>query len=76
MAKFKEIKDRPMLSLPNDRDAVKKRLLKKIKILQNKPNEDVSKELLSNLHSLDKILSEEIKEALSASEKDSTGRKM
>ncbi|MHC4808393.1 MAG: hypothetical protein ACYTBX_19340, partial [Planctomycetota bacterium] len=62
--------------LPNDRDAVKKRLLKKIKMLQNKPNEDVSKELLSNLHSLDKILSEEIKEALSASEKDSAGRKM
>ena len=76
MAKFKEIKDRPMLSLPNDRDAVKKMLLKKIKILQNKPNEDVSKELLSTLHSLDKILGEEIKEALSASEKDSAGRKM
>jgi type II secretory pathway component GspD/PulD (secretin) len=76
MAKFKEIKDRPMLSLPNKRDAAKKKLLKKIKMLQSKPNEDVSKELLSTLHSLDKILSEEIKEALSASEKDSAGRKM
>ena len=51
MAKFKEIKDRPMLSLPNNRDAVKKMLLKKIKMLQNKPNEDVSKELEGSIWS-------------------------
>jgi len=62
MAKFREIKDRPMLSLPNDRDAKKETLLKKIKILQNKKDQNVTKELLSALTSLEEILSQELQE--------------
>ncbi len=68
MAKFKEIKERPMLSLPDDRGAAKKMLLKRIKILQNKKDEDVTEELLSTLTSLEKILSQEMQETLNASE--------
>lgn len=68
MAKFKEIKERPMLSLTNDRDAKKQSLLKKLKILQNKKDEDVTKELLSTLTSLEKILSQEMQEALNEPE--------
>jgi len=68
MAKFKEIKERPMLSLTNDRDVKKQTLLKKIKILQNKKDKDVTKELLSTLTSLEKILSQEMQEALNEPE--------
>jgi type II secretory pathway component GspD/PulD (secretin) len=68
MVKFKEIKEKPILSLPEDRDAAKKMLLKRIKILQNKKDEDVTEELLSTLTSLEKILSQEMQETLNASE--------
>jgi len=67
MAKFKELKERPMLSLPSDRDAKKEKLLEKLKILRDKKDEDVTKELLSTLNSLEKILSQEMDEALSES---------
>jgi len=76
MAKFREIKERPMLSLPDDRDATKKMLLKRIKMLQNKKDEDVTKELLSTLTSLEKILSQEMQETLDASERTLTGGEM
>jgi len=76
MAKFNEIKERPMLSLPDDRDAAKKMLLKRIKMLQNKKDEDVTRELLSTLTSLEKILSQEMQETLNASEKTLTGGEM
>ena len=68
MAKFKEIKERPMLSLTNDRDVKKEKLLEKIKKLRNKKDEDVTKELLSTLTSLEKILSQEMQEALNEPE--------
>ena len=76
MAKFREIKERPMLSLPEDRDATKKMLLKRIKMLQNKKDEDVTRELLSTLTSLEKILSQEMQETLDASERTLTGGEM
>ena len=76
MAKFNEIKERPMLSLPDDRDAAKKMLLKRIKMLQNKKDEDVTKELLSTLTSLEKILSQEMQETLNASKETLTGGDM
>ncbi len=52
-----------------ERDVVKKMLLEKIRILQNRKDEEVTKELLSTLSSLDKILSQEIQESLNSSEK-------
>ncbi len=76
MAKFKEIKDRPMLSLREDRDATKKRLLKMIRILQKQVDKDAAGELMSTLSSLDEILSQEIQESLDASETPLVGRKM
>jgi protein transport protein HofQ len=51
------------------RDAKKEMLLKRMNELKNKRDEDSVKELLSTLDSLDEILSQEIKEALSSSKK-------
>jgi len=76
MAKFKEIKDRPMLLLREDRDATKKSLLKKIRRLQKQKGKNVTGELMSTLNSLDEILSQEIQESLDASETPLADRKM
>lgn len=70
MAKFEEIKNRPMLSLQKQRDAKKKTLLEKIKMLQDKKDTDTTKELLSTLSSLEKILSQEVKTTLATQEQD------
>lgn len=51
------------------RDVKKEMLLKRMNELKNKRDEDSVKELLSTLDSLDEILSQEIKEALSSSKK-------
>ena len=78
MAKFNEIRDKPMLSLPElemtkrrqaERDAAKKMLLDRVKVLQARNDQDAAKELLSTLHSLDEILGQEIEEALNSSAK-------
>lgn len=52
-----------------ERDVKKEMLLDRMKTLQNKRDEDSIKELLSTLASLDKILSQEIREVLSSSKK-------
>jgi len=52
-----------------ERDTTKKILLDRMKVLQNKKDEDSVKELLSTLASLNKILSQEIRETLNSSEK-------
>jgi uncharacterized coiled-coil DUF342 family protein len=52
-----------------ERDVSKKMLLDRIKMLQNNKHKDSTKDLLSTLASLDKILSQEIREALNSSEK-------
>ena len=52
----------------NEREITKNELFDKIKILRNRRDEDSTKELLLTLASLDKILSEEIHEALDLSE--------
>ncbi len=52
-----------------ERDVSKKMLLDRIKMLQNNKHKDSTKELLSTLASLDKILSQEIREALNSSER-------
>jgi type II secretory pathway component GspD/PulD (secretin) len=69
MSKYKEITDRPMLSSQKNRDATKKMLLKRIELLQNEKDKDVTKELLSHLTSLEKILSQEMQETLNSSER-------
>ena len=76
MSKFRQIRDRPMLSSQNDREAIKKKLLEKIKKLRNEKNPDNTEELLSNLTSLEKILSEEMRETLDSSEKVLAGNEM
>ena len=76
MSKFKEIRDRPILSSKNDREATKKELLERIKKLQNEKNPAATEELLSNLTSLEKILSEEMRETLDSSEKVLAGSEM
>lgn len=70
MSKYREITDRPMLSLSpqKNREAAKKRLLERIQALQNKKGENVTEELLSNLSELEEILSQEMQETLSSSE--------
>ncbi|KPK41687.1 MAG: hypothetical protein AMJ65_08945 [Phycisphaerae bacterium SG8_4] len=78
MSKYKEITDRPMLSLPvhknteaikdENREATKKRLLKRIEELQNRNDEDAAEELLSNLSDLEEILSREMRETLDSSQ--------
>ncbi len=50
-----------------ERDVEKEKLLKRMNALKNKRDEDSIKELLSTLASLDDILSQEIREALSSS---------
>ena len=52
-----------------ERDVKKEVLLKRMNALQNKRDDDSIKELLSTLASLDEILSQEIREALSSSKK-------
>jgi Flp pilus assembly secretin CpaC len=52
-----------------ERDAKKEMLLEKMNALKNKRDDDSVKELLSTMSSLDEILSQEIQEALSSSEK-------
>jgi hypothetical protein len=52
-----------------ERDAKKEMLLEKMNALKNKKDDDSVKELLATLDSLDDILSQEIREALSSSEK-------
>ena len=52
----------------NERDTTKNELLDKIKVLRNKKDENSTKELLLALASLDRILSEEIRETLNLSE--------
>jgi len=73
MSKFRQMRDRPMLSSKNDRQATKKELLERIKRLQNEKNPAATEELLSNLTSLEKILSEEMRETPDSSEKVLTG---
>ncbi len=70
MSKYREIADRPMLTLSprKNREAAKKRLLKRINELKNKEDGDISEELLSNLTELEEILSQEIAEEASSSE--------
>ncbi|UCE49231.1 MAG: hypothetical protein JSW47_03635 [Phycisphaerales bacterium] len=70
MSKYKEITDRPTLSLSahKNREAAKKRLLKRIEELQNRNDEDVTEEVLSNLSDLEEILSQEIQETLDSSQ--------
>ncbi|HUT29887.1 MAG TPA: secretin N-terminal domain-containing protein [Sedimentisphaerales bacterium] len=68
MTKFKEITERPPLSLESDRDRTRQMLLKKIERLQNQENQDVGDELLVTLSSLEEIISEELQEALASSE--------
>ena len=53
----------------SERDAAKKILLEKIKILQQRKNRETAKELLSSLALLDEILSHEINETITTSEK-------
>ena len=52
-----------------ERDVKKEMLLDRMRELQNKRDDDSIKELLSTLASLDEILSQEIREALSSSKK-------
>ena len=52
-----------------ERDITKKMLLDRIKILRNRKNKDATKELLSTLTSLDEILSQEMQETISSSER-------
>jgi len=52
-----------------ERDVEKEILLDRMRVLQNKRDEDSIKELLSTLASLNKILSQEIQETLNSSEK-------
>ncbi|MHC4807583.1 MAG: type II secretion system protein GspD, partial [Planctomycetota bacterium] len=52
-----------------ERDVSKKMLLDRIRMLRNNKHKDSTKELLSTLASLDKILSQEIREALNSSER-------
>jgi len=70
MSKYREITDRPMLSPSpqKNREAAKKRLLKRIEELQNEKNKDVTEELLSNLSELEEILSQEMQETLDSSQ--------
>jgi hypothetical protein len=74
LSKFKEITDRPMLSLSvqKNREDAKKRLLKRIKELQNRQDENATGELLSNLSELEQILSQEIRETLDSSQEVAT----
>ncbi|MBL7185866.1 MAG: hypothetical protein ISS70_06045 [Phycisphaerae bacterium] len=53
----------------SERDVAKRILLDRIKVLRTRNDEDAVKELLSTLHSLDKILGQEIREALDSSAK-------
>jgi len=76
MSKYREIRDFSMLSSKNDRQTIKKELLDKIKKLQNEKNPAATEELLSNLSSLEKILSEEMRETLDSSEKVLAGNEM
>ena len=69
MSKYREIRDFSMLSSKNDRQIIKQELLDRIKKLQNEKNPAGTEELLSNLSSLEKILSEEMRETLDSSEK-------
>jgi type II secretory pathway component GspD/PulD (secretin) len=68
ITKFRKITANPLLSLDGDRDSTKQMLLEKIKALQNEKDKDVHNELLLTLDSLEKILSEEMQEALESSE--------
>ncbi len=68
MEKFREISQRPLLSLPSTRDSTKQQLLKKIRTLQEEGEENADQELLATLASLEKLLRQELKEALDASE--------
>jgi len=52
-----------------ERDAANKMLLVRIRIIQNRNNEDATEELLSTLSSLDKILSQELEESSNSSER-------
>lgn len=67
MAKFREIKDRPMLSIPEDKNATREKLLKKIKMLQNR-NKDVAGELSVALTELERDLDKEIQSTLKPSQ--------
>jgi hypothetical protein len=58
-----------------ERDIAKKMLLEKIRILRNRKDEEVTKELLSTLSSLDKILSQEIQESLNSSSERTLNKK-
>jgi type II secretory pathway component GspD/PulD (secretin) len=53
----------------SERDVTKRILLDRIRVLQTRNDEEAVKELLSTLHSLDKILGQEIREALDSSAK-------
>jgi len=53
----------------SERNVTKKILLDKIKILQQRKDREASKELLSSLALLDEILSQEINETITSSEK-------
>jgi hypothetical protein len=53
----------------SERDVAKKILLDKIKFLQQKKDREATKELLSSLALLDEILSQEINETITLSEK-------
>ncbi len=70
MSKYREITDRPMLSLSakQNREAAKKRLLARIRELRDRKGNDVTEELLSNLAELEEILSQEMSETSNSSE--------